>query len=149
MLGKSRVFGSDRLCANRWGGWGAVRRAGDRKVRALHRRLAVTFVVLSTTAGAASATAGDAQHGQELYQRYCTGCHGPDGQGGGKGFMPHVNALTRKGYIELLDDEYLKMVIAEGGEAFGKSAFMPSWKTTLSKQDIADIVAFIRTLPPH
>ena len=123
-----------------------MRRVGDCRVRA-PGRLAVTWLVLSTTAGAAPAPAADAQRGQALYQRYCSGCHGPDGQGGGKGFMPHVNALTRKGYIELLDDEYLETVIAEGGEAIGKSGFMPSWKTTLSKQDIADVVAFIRTLP--
>jgi len=39
------------------------------------------------------------------------------------------------------------MVIAEGGEAMGKSGFMPSWKATLSKDDIADVIAYIRTLP--
>src|SRR5262249_11024034 len=58
---------------------------------------------------------GDAQRGEPLYQRYCSGCHGVDGQGGGKNFMPHVGALTKKGYIDLLEDEYLAMAIAEGG----------------------------------
>ena len=91
--------------------------------------------------------AGDAGRGEPLYQRYCAGCHGVDGQGGAKNFMPHVGALTKKGYIDLLEDEYLTMVIAEGGEAIGKSAFMPSWKTTLSKQDIADVIEYIRKLP--
>ncbi len=37
------------------------------------------------------------------------------------------------------------MVIADGGEAVGKSAYMPAWKTTLSKEDIADVIAYIRT----
>ena len=89
---------------------------------------------------------GDAGRGEPLYQRYCAGCHGVDGQGAAKNFMPHVGALTKKGYIDLLEDEYLAMVIAEGGEAVGKSAFMPSWKTTLSKQDIADVIQYIRKL---
>jgi mono/diheme cytochrome c family protein len=89
--------------------------------------------------------AGDAHHGQAIYNRYCQGCHGPDGKGGGKGFMPHVGPLARKGYIETLPDEYLEGVIEEGGEMAGKSAFMPSWKTTLSKRDIADVIAYIRT----
>ena len=71
---------------------------------------------------------------------------GGDGKGGGKGFMPHVGPLARKGYIETLPDDYLADVIAEGGAAAGKSAFMPSWKNTLTPQDIADVVAFIRTL---
>jgi len=91
--------------------------------------------------------AGDAHHGEVLYQRYCSGCHGTDGRGGGKGFMPHVGALTRKGYIDLIDDSSLAMVIEEGGEAMGKSGFMPSWKATLSKDNIADVIAYIRTLP--
>ena len=94
-----------------------------------------------------SKAAADAGRGEPLYQRYCSGCHGVDGQGGAKNFMPHVGALTKKGYIDLLEDEYLAMVIAEGGEAVGKSAFMPSWKTTLSKQDIADVIEYIRRLP--
>jgi mono/diheme cytochrome c family protein len=96
---------------------------------------------------APSVWAGDPRRGEPMYQRYCSGCHGVDGQGGAKNFMPHVGALTRKGYIDLLEDDYLATVIAEGGEAMGKSAFMPSWKTTLSKQDIGDIIAYIRTLP--
>jgi mono/diheme cytochrome c family protein len=70
-----------------------------------------------------------------------------DGRGGGKGFMPHVGPLTRKGYIDLIDDASLAMVITEGGEAMGKSGFMPSWKATLSKDDIVDVIAYIRTLP--
>jgi len=39
----------------------------------------------------------------------------------------------------------LTEVIAEGGPAAGKSGFMPAWKSTLSKQDIVDVVAYIRT----
>jgi mono/diheme cytochrome c family protein len=88
---------------------------------------------------------GDVQHGKAIFLQYCQGCHGPDGKGGGKGFMPHIGPLARKGYIETLPDDYLADVIAEGGAAAGKSAFMPVWKNTLSQQDIADVVAFIRT----
>jgi cytochrome c oxidase cbb3-type subunit III len=88
---------------------------------------------------------GDAQHGQALFLRYCQGCHGPDGNGAGKGFMPHIGPLARKGYIDQLPDEYLATVIKEGGAATGKSGFMPSWKTTLTEQDIVDVIAFIRT----
>ena len=88
---------------------------------------------------------GDSQHGEVIFKKYCQGCHGADGNGGGKGFMPHVGPLARKGYIDQLPDEYLATVISQGGEATGKSAFMPSWKTTLTEQDIADVIAYIRT----
>ena len=103
----------------------------------------VWLIVLTS----APAAAGDAQRGEPMYQRYCTGCHGADGRGGGKNFMPHVGALTRKGYTDRLEDSYLESIVADGGEAFGKSAYMPSFKTTLSSQDIADVIAYVRTFP--
>jgi mono/diheme cytochrome c family protein len=103
--------------------------------------MAIAIVLATTHAFAA----GDAHHGEEIFKRYCQGCHGPNGNGGAKGFMPHIGPLSRKGYIDQLPDEYLATVITQGGEATGKSAFMPSWKTTLSEQDIADVIAYIRT----
>ena len=116
------------------------------------RKRCLWCVTLSTqawlmVAATAPAMAGDARRGEPMYQRYCAGCHGADGRGGGKNFMPHVGALTRKGYTDLLEDSYLEAIIAEGGEAFGKSAYMPAWKTTLSSQDIADVIAYVRTFP--
>jgi mono/diheme cytochrome c family protein len=106
--------------------------------------MAAICVVLSA---APAWAAGDPQRGEPLYQRYCAGCHGVDGRGGGKNFMPHVGALAKKGYTELLEDSYLAAITAEGGEAFGKSAFMPAWKSKLSQQDIFDVIAYIRTFP--
>jgi mono/diheme cytochrome c family protein len=92
---------------------------------------------------------GDAQRGNQLFQRYCRGCHGPDGRGEGMTFMPHIGNLTKTDYIEFLPDSFLYTVITEGGAAAGKSGFMPSWKSTLSDQDIKDVIAFIRTLPTY
>ena len=66
---------------------------------------AQVWLIVSATA---PAVAGDAQRGEPMYQRYCTGCHGADGRGGGKNFMPHVGALTRKGYTDRLEDSYLE-----------------------------------------
>jgi mono/diheme cytochrome c family protein len=94
-------------------------------------------------------TGGDADHGAKVYKRYCSGCHGADGRGDAKTFMPHVSNLTTKDYIEFLPDSFLYTVITEGGAAVGKSGFMPSWKSTLSDQDINDVIAFIRTLPTY
>src|SRR2546430_16721710 len=93
------------------------------------RRLStiMAWVVLSAT----PLLAGNAQHGETLYQRYCSGRHGADGRGGGKGFMPHVGPLTRKGYIDLIDDASPAMLLTERGQAFGQSGLMPSWNATL------------------
>ena len=92
------------------------------------------------------AWAGDPKSGEPMYQRYCSGCHGVDGRGGGKNFMPHVGPLNRKGHTELLDDGYVASIITEGGPAYGKSGYMPSFRGTLSPDDIADVIAYVRTL---
>ena len=61
-------------------------------------------------------TDGDADERRaKLYKRYCGGCHGADGRGGAQTFMPHIQNLTQKDYIEFLPDGYLFTVIAEGG----------------------------------
>lgn len=90
---------------------------------------------------------GDSESGAKLYKRYCRGCHGDDGRGGAHTFMPHIENLTKKGYIELLPDSYLYTAIADGGEAIGKSAYMPAWKSKLSDQEVKDIIAHIRVMP--
>jgi mono/diheme cytochrome c family protein len=92
---------------------------------------------------------GDAAHGATLYKRYCQGCHGEDGRGGAQTFMPHIGNLTEKDYIEFIPDGFLFTVIAEGGAAVGKSSMMPAWRTTLSEQDIKDVIAFVRSLPTY
>jgi len=94
-------------------------------------------------------TDGHAENGAKLYKRYCSGCHGADGRGGAHTFMPHIQNLTRKDYIEFIPDGFLYTVIAEGGAAAGKSGYMPAWQGTLSEQDIKDVIAFIRTLPTY
>ena len=94
-------------------------------------------------------TDGDAEKGAKLYRRYCGGCHGEDGRGGAQTFMPHIQNLTQKDYIEFLPDGYLFTVIAEGGVSVGKSSMMPAWKAALSEQDIKDIIAHIRSLPTY
>jgi mono/diheme cytochrome c family protein len=94
-------------------------------------------------------TDGDAAQGAALYKRYCRGCHGEDGRGGAHTFMPHIENLTKKDYIEYLPDGFLFTVIAEGGVAVGKSGYMPAWQGTLSEQDIKDVIAFVRSLPTY
>ena len=113
-------------------------------------RVATALVLAaSVICPAAGWAQSDAAHGESLFTKLCAGCHGKDGRGGAHTFMPHVDTLTKKGYIDQMPDEYLAFVIGEGGEAAGKSAYMPSWKSKLSEQDIQDLVALIRSLPTY
>src|SRR5713226_3427575 len=136
------AYGEHGTC----GSWSARNRRTRRSALCVHARhvLAVALItMMASTIGAFGA--GDRAHGEELYLRYCQGCHGPDGRGGGKAFMPHVGPLAKKGYVDLLEDESLALVIKEGGAAVGKSGYMPSWKETLPNDAIADVIAYIRT----
>jgi len=120
-------------------------RCADERKRSFGRIVlpAAIGCLLSPTLAAA---AGDTNRGEPMYQRYCSGCHGVDGRGGGKNFMPHVGPLNKKGHTELLDDDYVASIITEGGPAFGKSGYMPSFKGTLSPDDITDVIAYVRSL---
>ena len=116
----------------------------------MHRIVMLMLAVLSVAPAAASAEeASNPGHGRDLFLKYCRGCHGADGRGGAHTFMPHVDTLTKKGYIELVPDEYLFTVIAEGGQSVGKSSYMPAWGSTLSEQDVRDLIAHIRSLPSY
>jgi mono/diheme cytochrome c family protein len=97
----------------------------------------------------APAGKGAPDAGAKLYKQFCRGCHGADGRGGGHTFMPHIDRLTRKGYIDILPDEHLVAVITEGGTAHGMSSYMPAWGDRLTPDEIHDIVAHIRRLPLH
>jgi mono/diheme cytochrome c family protein len=113
-------------------------------------RTALLAALCSTcVAAGAAADAGDPKHGEALFGQYCQGCHGEKGRGGAHTFMPHVENLTKKGYIEYLPDEYLFGVITQGGASVGKSSYMPAWGTKLQSQEVWDIIAYIRTLPTY
>ena len=113
------------------------------------RRVSVLIVAVFCFGPTPTFAGADAQKGGALFQTYCAGCHGPDGRGGAHTFMPHVDTLTKKGYIEQVPDEYLEYVILEGGAAVGKSSYMPSWKSKLKGKDVQDLIAFIRSFPSY
>jgi cytochrome c553 len=113
------------------------------------RIAALVFVCSFSTGVVAEEGKGDAEHGGKLFARYCRGCHGEEGKGDGLVFMPHVNNLTKKGYIENLPDDYLLLAISKGGPGIGKSNYMPAWEDTLQKQEMLDLVAYIRSLPTY
>lgn len=109
-------------------------------------RAIVLAGLLSAACWSSNVLAADLARGELLYKRFCGGCHGPDGQGGAHTFMPHVENLTKRGYIELLPDDYLLAVIRDGGPSVGKSSYMPAWGGTIADEDIVNIVAHIRSL---
>ncbi len=97
---------------------------------------------------------GDARKGQPLYQKHCVRCHGKDGSGEGPGtgvtmsrersFMVMPAALNNSGFQQSASDAMIHDIVLSGRKIGG----MPSFKSKLSDQEIANVVAYLRTLKP-
>ncbi len=118
----------------------------------------VAALILPLFASAQESQIGDltghSDQGRQLYYRYCWGCHGARGDGNGEN-APYVTPLPRNfvqgtfkcrstptGTLPLDSDLYNSMY---RGFNFTN---MPSWKA-LTKQNRADLVAFIKTFSPR
>ena len=84
---------------------------------------------------------GDVARGKTMFVKYCTGCHGPEGGGGGYRFLrgPDPANLTSPSTREKSDAELLK-TIHDG------KPNMPPWNVRLSDEESRDVLAYVRTL---
>ena len=82
----------------------------------------------------------DLNKGKKIFVKYCSGCHGPLGQGDGYRMLgPTPADLTSLASKQKSDTDLLK-TIHEG------KPNMPAWKFRLSKEDSRDVLAYIRAL---
>jgi mono/diheme cytochrome c family protein len=112
------------------------------------RTLLLTFVAL-TLAGYGSGQAQIAAEGQKLYTTYCASCHGDKGQGdgaAGKALPVKPADHTDGKLMNSFSDEFLLNIIAKGGAAVGKSAFMPAWGGVLKENQLQDLVTYVRSI---
>jgi mono/diheme cytochrome c family protein len=82
-----------------------------------------------------AATGTGAERGEGLYGVYCATCHGGEGTGS------LLTTVSLKEAARGMDDAILATIIAEG--LSGTS--MPGYGKTLTEEQLADLVAFIRT----
>ena len=82
-----------------------------------------------------------AESGQDIFKRRCAGCHGADGAGNttiGK----HLKLRDlRSPDVQKQTDEELVAIISKG-----KSGKMPAFESKLTKEQIGEVVKFIRLL---
>ena len=78
--------------------------------------------------------------GAIVFKTYCKLCHGDRGDGLGRAAKIH-NAETMA--IKQRSPEYYEDIIRRGGEALGRSAFMPVWQDELSEEQINDVVNYL------
>ena len=111
--------------------------------------VAAAAAILGLAFAGAAVAAGDAAKGKAAFQQYCAGCHGAAGKSDGAmsaAMNPKPKDLSDKTYNASMKDDYLVKLIKEGGQAVGKSPMMPKMGGTLKDGDVADVVAFIRSL---
>lgn len=90
---------------------------------------------------------GDPENGKKIFAQNCVPCHGQDGTGEGPtaaALDPKPRDLTDASYVSTLSNEHLFKVISKGGLSVGKSAAMPAWSTSLSDDEIRDVISYIR-----
>lgn len=89
------------------------------------------------------------RQGRSVYEHYCAICHGTEGRG--DGFNSSNLKVPPRNFADpefwgQTTVERVAQAIRGGGETVEKSVLMPAWGRTLSKQQIADLVAFLPTL---
>jgi mono/diheme cytochrome c family protein len=126
---------------------------------------AVVISIIAAVAGAGCALFQSEQvsRGRDLYAHYCMHCHGENGrQNEGYNWSampdPRPKDLSNKGEMSTFKDEEIFATISrdmkdttpEGGDKIGDDEFavptMPTFKYTLSEEEIWAIVAYVRTL---
>lgn len=103
--------------------------------------IVVAFLMLVIVPVAVAAPDGNVEQGKELFGKKCAICHGKDASGNGpaaKAFNPPIPPLASK-EVQALSDADIQKVITSG-----KGKMKPV--SDLSKGDLADLVAFIRSL---
>lgn len=117
-------------------------------MRAQHFYAGLCGLVLVTTANAADPKRADELsevRGSIVFQTYCVLCHGPyaDGKGrAAKNYNPPPGNLTKS----IRSDAYKEEIIGKGGAAMKRSPFMPPWGQELSKEQIIDVIAYLRVI---
>lgn len=94
---------------------------------------------------------GNIKHGKQLYDQYCTSCHGAKGEGGqGTGVtfsrprnLPVIApALNNSGFLTAAPDFMIKATLMNGREGTPMVSFL---KLGLAEKDIDDVVAYVRS----
>lgn len=93
--------------------------------------------------------------GAQLNAQYCVRCHDPESTPARVSNMDNLSvkpaAFTDGNTLNKISDADLIAIISHGGPALNKSPQMPPWGYTLSKSDIAALIAYIRAVadPPY
>jgi len=88
---------------------------------------------------------GDAKHGETKFTTYCATCHGNKGVGYIAGVAGPAIGLS--GFLNLASDDYIFQTVKHGRLGTAMKPFMgPEGVANLNKDDVADIISYLRSL---
>jgi mono/diheme cytochrome c family protein len=88
--------------------------------------------------------------GKDIYNTFCSSCHGVKGDGKGPAAKNLVGVkprdFTSKDFVIKGREEEVRRTIFEGAaKTFHGSPYMPQWKTTLSDAQVTDLIEYLKT----
>lgn len=87
---------------------------------------------------------GDPEIGAQLYQKYCSVCHGVEGDG--DGIMTNLIGISPMDHTNPNETNRLNNQQLANSIIKGNGRFMPAWEGILSDTDIEGLVSYIRLL---
>ena len=114
-------------------------------------RIVIGLAFLGLVLPSMPAQAADLDKAHKISVEHCEKCHGKTGKGDGellkrlKADVKPVDWSSKTTMAKWTDPDLAK-IIKVGGKSAGRSRVMPSFGEKLSDGDIADLVAYIRTL---
>lgn len=117
----------------------------------MKKQMIVTLIAALLLSGTAMAKSGNVDNGESIYMKRCVFCHGEEGDGMGPGeeyMSPPPRDFTSGMYKikssafddDIAYDDDIYRMIAEGMPG----TVMPGWKDVISKQDMWDLVAYLK-----
>jgi cytochrome c oxidase cbb3-type subunit 3 len=95
---------------------------------------------------------GDAENGARIYEEHCLKCHGPDGEGEGRGtgvtlsrersFLVMPASISNPGFLASASDQMIHRSVSVGRKSSGMPAFA---RGKLTDTEINDVVAYVRS----
>ena len=80
-----------------------------------------------------------------VYANYCVTCHGFNADGNGRAARLY-NPKPANLRMSEKNDAYFALIIRMGGEAIGRSQFMPPWGAELTDEQTKDLVTYLRSI---